>query len=45
MGLTALVQGNTCACLKEGICSGNGRENSFEKYLENKGLLLVGCKE
>lgn len=27
------------------VCSGNERENSFEKYLENKGLLLTGCKE
>lgn len=45
LGLIVLVQGCICACLKEGMCSGNGGENSSEKSLENKGLLLAGCKE
>lgn len=31
LGLIALVQGNICTCLKEGICSDEERENSFER--------------
>lgn len=34
-GLVALARGDTRGGLKKGVCSEDGRENSFESYLEN----------